>query len=64
MSTFSGHDSGRSLVCLLSCYALWAIDELDEKHATIVSAITPRLRSVRRVCGDWQDMVAAGVVVV
>jgi hypothetical protein len=53
--------SRTALICLLECYVLWAIDEVDEEQAEILAAMTPVLRSVYRASGDWPDVIAAAM---
>src|SRR5437868_14922787 len=53
--------AGRPLVPLLECYVLWAIGELGEDQSAILAEMTPGLRAVYRVDGDWPDVIAAAM---
>lgn len=48
---------GKPLLRLLECYVLWVIEELPEKDAATLREMTPKLRSVYRLEGDWQQIV-------
>ena len=52
---------GKPLLLLLESYVLWAIDELSETRADTLEKMTPKLRSVYGVEGNWQEVIAAAV---
>jgi hypothetical protein len=52
---------GKPFLRLLECYVLWTIGELSETESKTLHEMTPKLRSIYDVQGDWQDIVAAVV---
>jgi len=50
---------GKPLLRLLECYVLWAIDELGEEQATSLREMTPKLQSIYRMDGNWQEILVA-----
>jgi hypothetical protein len=50
---------GKPLLRLLECYVLWAIDHLSETEANSLREMTPKLQSLYRVEGDWQQVIAS-----
>ncbi|HPD48675.1 MAG TPA: hypothetical protein P5279_17595 [Anaerohalosphaeraceae bacterium] len=50
---------GKSLLRLLECYVLWAIDQLPAAEAKTLKEITPKLQSIYGVQGDWRQIIAA-----
>jgi hypothetical protein len=50
---------GKPFLKLLDAYVLWAIDELSEANAQTLKDMTPKLRSVYGVEGEWQEIVSA-----
>jgi hypothetical protein len=52
---------GKPLLRLLECYVLWTINELPEKEADALQAMTPKLRSIFQAEGNWQEVIAAAV---
>ncbi len=49
----------RPLLRLIECYVLWAIERLSEAEANSLKEMTPKLESIYRVKGNWQQIVAA-----
>jgi hypothetical protein len=52
---------GKPFLRLLECYVLWTIGELSKTESKTLHEMTPKLRSIYDVQGDWQDIVAAVV---
>src|SRR5690349_11458899 len=59
--TSTSRYQGKPLLRLLECYVLWAIDRLPEPEAKRLTEMTPKLQSVYRVQGNWQQVIAASV---
>src|SRR5258707_5301819 len=61
MAISSRRYQGKPFLRLLECYVLWTIGELSETESKTLHEMTPKLRSIYDVQGDWQDIVAAVV---
>ncbi len=61
MTTANPRYSGKPLLRLLECYVLWAIGQLTDKESSTLQAMTPKLRSIYGVEGEWQQVVAFAV---
>src|ERR1700722_8078403 len=51
----------KPLLRLLECYVMWAIGELSESDAKIMTDMTPKLQSVYGTKGTWQDAIEKAV---
>jgi hypothetical protein len=49
---------GKPLLRLLECYVLWTVGELSETDANLLMKMTPKLRSIYKVQGNWQQIIA------
>jgi hypothetical protein len=49
---------GKSFLRLLECYVLWVIDQLPEIYAKKMQEITPKLQSIYKIEGNWQEIIA------
>lgn len=53
--------AGKPLLRLLELYVLWSIGHLSESDSRSLSAMTPKLQSVYRSGGLWQEVVSTAV---
>ncbi|MGD0180462.1 MAG: hypothetical protein ABSC15_11670 [Terriglobales bacterium] len=49
----------KPLLKLLECYVLWAIGQLSEADSDILQGMTPKLRSIYGVEGDWHQIITS-----
>jgi hypothetical protein len=52
---------GKPLLRLLECYALWSIDHLEPRYGQAMEKMTPMLRQLYKVDGDWRQVLTVAV---
>jgi hypothetical protein len=57
--SFSPRYEGKPLLKLLESYVLWAIGQLPEKDSALLEEMTPKLRSIYGVQGEWPQIISA-----
>lgn len=48
---------GKPFLRLLECYVLWSINELENKDRLNLEKMSPKLREIYNIDGDWIDII-------